>query len=139
MSAYPTVVLVNHEGVVISPELTRLDDAEDGSWRFGYMGGEITDSDAHNIRKMCEDDSYSLELYDRDKHSWQILRGTALYQASLEFWVEFGDGYPLDFIMSTYPEFPENPTDVEKNIRKLCNTLNSIVLKLDRSHMARDM
>ena len=135
MTAYQTVVLVNHEGVVISPELTRLDDAEDGSWRFGYMGGEIADSDAHNIRKMCEDDSYSLEPYDRDEHSWQILRGSALYQASIEFWVEFD--YPLDFIMSTYPEFPENPTEVEKNIRKLCNTLNSIVLKLDRAHMAR--
>ena len=137
MTAYPTVVLVNHEGVVISPELTRLDDAEDGSWRFGYMGGEITDSDAHNIREMCEDDSYSLELYDRDKHTWQILRGSALYQAGIEFSVEF-DNYPLNFIMSSFPEFPENPTEVEKNIRKLCNTLNSIVLKLDRAHMARD-
>lgn len=136
MTAYPTVVLVNHEGVVISPELTRLDDAEDGSWRFGYMGAEITDSDAYNIREMCEDDSYSLEFYDRDKHSWQILRGSALYQAGIEFSVEFG-GYPLDFIMESYPEFPENPTEVEKNIRKLCNTLNSIVLKLDRAHMAR--
>lgn len=136
MTAYPTVVLVNHEGVVVSPKLTRLDDAEDGSWRFGYMGGEITDSDAYNIRKMCEDDSYSLEPYDRDKHTWQILRGSALYQASLEFWVEFG--YPLDFIMSTYPEFPENPTEVESNIRKLCNNLNSIVRKLDRAHMARE-
>ena len=137
MSAYPTVVLVNHEGVVISPELLRLDDAEDGSWRFGYMGGEITDSDAHNIREMCEDDSYSLELYDRDKHTWQILRGSALYQAGIEFSVEF-DSYPLYFIMNSYPEFPENPTEVEKNIRRLCNTLNSIVLKLDRAHMARD-
>ena len=137
MSAYPTVVLVNHEGTVISPELTRLDDAEDGSWRFGYMGGEITDSDAHNIREMCEDYSYSLEPYDRDKHSWQVLRGSALYQAGIEFWVEF-DNYPLSFIMSSFPEFPENPTEVEKNIRRLCNTLNSIVLKLDRAHMARD-
>lgn len=138
MSAYPTVVLVNHEGVVISPELTRLDDAEDGSWRFGYMGGEIDPDDSYNIREMCEDDSYSLEPYDRDKHSWQILRGSALYQASMEFSMEF-DVYPLGFIMSTYPEFPENPTEVEKNIRKLCNTSNSILLKLDRAHMARDV
>ena len=136
MSAYPTVVLVNHEGVVISPELTRLDDAEDGSWRFGYMGGEIDPDDSYNIREMCEDDSYSLEPYDRDKHSWQILRGSALYQASIEFSMEF-DVYPLGFIMSTYPEFPENPNELEKNIRKLCNTLNSILLKLDRAHMAR--
>ena len=137
MTAYQTVVLVNHEGVVISPKLTRLDDAEDGSWRFGYMGGEITDSDAHNIREMCEDDSYSLKPYDRDEHSWQILRGSALYQAGIEFSVEF-DGYPLDFIMSSFPELPENPNELEKNIRKLCNTLNSIVLKLDRAHMARE-
>ena len=137
MTAYPTVVLVNHEGVVISPELTRLDDAEDGSWSFGYMGGEITPADSYNIREMCEDYSYSLEPYDRDKHSWQILRGSALYQAGIALSVEF-HGYPLDFIMSTYPEFPENPTEVEKNIRKLCNTLNSVVLKLDRAHMARE-
>ena len=136
MTAYPTVVLVNHEGVVISPELTRLDDAEDGSWRFGYMGGEIADIDAHNIRKMCEDDSYSLEPYDRDKHSWQILRGTALYEAGLHTLVDI-EGYPLDFIMASYPEFPDNPTEVESNIRKLCNSLNSVVLKLDRAHMAR--
>lgn len=136
MTAYPTVVLVNHEGVVISPELTRLDDAEDGSWRFGYMGGEIDPDDSYNIREMCEDDSYSLELYDRDKHSWQVLRGSALYQAGIEFSVEF-EGYKPEFNTSTYPEFPENPTELEKNIRKLCNTLNSIVLKLDRAHMAR--
>ena len=50
MTAYPTVVLVNHEGVVISPELTRLDDAEDGSWRFGYMGGEIDPDDSSRTR-----------------------------------------------------------------------------------------
>ena len=136
MTAYPTVVLVNHEGVVISPKLTRLDDAEDGSWRFGYMGGEITSADSRFIKERCENGGYSLEPYDRDKHSWQVLRGSALYQASLEFWVEFD--YPLDFIMSTYPEFPENPTEMEKNIRKLCNTLNSIVLKLDRAHMAHE-
>lgn len=138
MSAYPTVVLANHEGVVISPELTRLDDAEDGSWRFGYMGGEITPADSYNIREMCEDYSYSLEPYDRDKHSWQIIRGSALYQASMEFSMEF-DVYPLGFIMESYPEFPENPNELEKNIRKLCNTLNSILLKLDRAHMARDV
>ena len=137
MTAYQTVVLVNHEGVVLSPELTRLDDAEDGSWRFGYMGGEITDSDAYNIREMCEDGSYSLETYDRDKHSWQVLRGSALYEASIELSVEF-DGYPLDFIMESYPEFPENPTEVESNLRRLCNNLNSIVRKLDRAHMARE-
>ena len=137
MTTYPTVVLVNHEGVVLSPELTRLDDAEDGSWRFGYMGGEITDSDAYNIREMCEDGSYSLETYDRDKHSWQVLRGSALYEASIELSVEF-DGYPLYFIMDSYPEFPENPTEVESNLRRLCNNLNSIVRKLDRAHMARE-
>ena len=136
MTAYPTVVLVNHEGVVISPELTRLDDAEDGSWRFGYMGGETSPADSWIIKERCENGGYSLEPYDRDKHTWQVLRGSALYQASLEFWVEFD--YPLDFIMSTYPEFPENPTEMEKNIRKLCNTLNSIVLKLDRAHMAHE-
>lgn len=138
MTAYPTVVLVNHEGVVISPELTRLDDAEDGSWRFGYMGAEISPADSWIIKERCENGGYSLEPYDRDKHSWQILRGSALYQANIELWVEF-DGYPLDFIMASYPEFTENPNEVEKNIRKLCNTLNSIVLKLDRAHMARDM
>lgn len=137
MTAYPTVVLVNHEGVVISPELTRLDDAEDGSWRFGYMGAEISPADSWIIKERCENGGYSLEPYDRDKHSWQILRGSALYQAGIEFWAEF-DGYPLDFIMASYPEFPENPTEVERNIRRLCNTLNSIVLKLDRAHMARD-
>ena len=137
MTAYPTVVLVNHEGVVISPELLRLDDAEDGSWRFGYMGGEISPADSWIIKERCENGGYSLEPYDRDEHSWQILRGSALYQAGIEFWVEF-DNYPLNFIMSSFPEFPENPTEVEKNIRKLCNTLNSIVLKLDRAHMARD-
>lgn len=137
MSAYPTVVLVNHEGVVISPELTRLDDAEDGSWRFGYMGGEITPADSWIIKERCENGGYSLELYDRDKHSWQILRGTALYEAGLHTLVDI-EGYPLDFIMASYPEFPENPTEVEKNIRKLCNNLNSIVLKLDRAHMARE-
>ena len=137
MTAYPTVVLVNHEGVVISPELTRLDDAEDGSWRFGYMGGEISPADSWIIKERCENGGYSLEPYDRDKHSWQVLRGSALYQAGIEFSVEF-DNYPLNFIMSSFPEFPENPTEVEKNIRKLCNTLNSIVLKLDRAHMARD-
>lgn len=135
MTAYPTVVLVNHEGVVISPKLTRLDDAEDGSWRFGYMGGETSPADSWIIKERCENGGYSLEPYDHDKHTWQVLRGSALYQASLEFWVEFD--YPLDFIMSTYPEFPENPTEMEKNIRRLCNTLNSIVLKLDRAHMAR--
>ena len=137
MTAYQTVVLVNHEGVVISPELLRLDDAEDGSWRFGYMGGEISPADSRTIKERCENGGYSLEPYDRDKHSWQVLRGSALYQAGIEFWVEF-DNYPLNFIMSSFPEFPENPTEVEKNIRKLCNTLNSIVLKLDRAHMARD-
>ena len=137
MTAYPTVVLVNHEGVVISPKLTRLDDAEDGSWRFGYMGGEISPADSWIIKERCENGGYSLEPYDRDKHSWQVLRGSALYQAGIEFWVEF-DNYPLNFIMSSFPEFPENPTEVEKNIRKLCNTLNSIVLKLDRAHMARE-
>ena len=140
MTAYPTVVLVNHEGVVISPELTRLDDAEDGSWRFGYMGGEITDSAAHNIKELCRSGGYSLEPYDRDKHSWQVLRGSALYQAGIELLVEF-DSYPLYFIMNSYPEFPEfpeDPTEVESNIRKLCNNLNSIVLKLDRAHMTRD-
>ena len=137
MSAYPTVVLVNHEGVVISPELTRLDDAEDGSWRFGYMGGEISPADSWIIKERCENGGYSLEPYDRDKHSWQILRGSALYQAGIEFSVEF-DYYPLDFIMSSFPEFPENPNELERNIRKLCNTLNSIVLKLDRAHMARE-
>lgn len=136
MTAYPTVVLVNHEGVVISPELTRLDDAEDGSWRFGYMGGEISPADSWIIKERCENGGYSLEPYDRDKHSWQVLRGSALYQATIELWVEF-DGYPLDFSMNSYPEFPENPNELEKNIRKLCNTLNSIVLKLDRAHMAR--
>lgn len=136
MTAHKSVVFVNHEGVVISPELTRLDDAEDGSWRFGYMGGEIAPKDSQVIKELCEDGDYSLEPYDRDEHSWQILRGSALYQASLEFWVEFG--YPLDFIMSTYPEFPENPTEMERGLRKLCNTLNSIVLKLDRAHMVRD-
>ena len=137
MTAYPTVVLVNHEGVVISPKLTRLDDAEDGSWRFGYMGGEISPADSWIIKERCENGGYSLEPYDRDKHSWQVLRGSALYQAGIEFWVEF-DNYPLNFIMSSFPEFPENPTEVESNIRKLCNNLNSIVLKLDRAHMARD-
>ena len=137
MTAYPTVVLVNHEGIVISPELLRLDDAEDGSWRFGYMGGEISPADSWIIKERCENGGYSLEPYDRDKHSWQVLRGSALYQAGIEFWVEF-DNYPLNFIMSSFPEFPENPTEVEKNIRKLCNTLNSIVLKLDRAHMARE-
>lgn len=138
MTAYPTVVLVNHEGVVISPELARLDDAEDGSWRFGYMGGEISPADSWIIKERCENGGYSLELYDRDKHSWQVLRGSALYQAGIELSVEF-DGYPLDFTMNSYPEFPENPTEVERNIRKLCNTLNSIVLKLDRAHMAREV
>ena len=137
MTAYPTVVLVNHEGVVLSPELTRLDDAEDGSWRFGYMGGEISDSDAYNIREMREDGSYSLEPYDRDKHSWQVLRGSALYEANIELLVEFDD-YPLYFIMDSYPEFPENPTEVERKIRKLSNNLNSIVRKLDRAHTARE-
>ena len=137
MTAYPTVVLVNHEGVVLSPELTRLDDAEDGSWRFGYMGGEINSADSHFIKMLCKKGGYSLEPYDRDKHSWQVLRGSALYEASIELSVEF-DGYPLDFIMESYPEFPENPTEVEKNIRRLCNNLNSIVRKLDRAHMARE-
>ena len=136
MSAYPTVVLVNHEGVVISPELTRLDDAEDGSWRFGYMGGEIDPDDSQFIKELCENGGYSLEPYDRDKHSWQVLRGSALCQANIELWVEF-DGYPLDFSMNSYQWLPENPTEAEKKIRRLCNTLNSIVLKLDRAHMAR--
>ena len=136
MSAYPTVVLVNHEGVVISPELTRLDDAEDGSWRFGYMGGEISPADSWIIKERCENGGYSLGPYDRDKHSWQVLRGSALCQANIELWVEF-DGYPLDFSINSYQEFPENPTELEKKIRRLCNTLNSIVLKLDRAHMAR--
>ena len=136
MTAYPTVVLVNHEGVVISPELTRLDDAEDGSWRFGYMGGEITSADSHFIKMLCENGDYSLEPYDRDKHSWQVLRGSALYEANIELLVEF-DSYPLYFIMNSYPEFPENPTEVERKVRKLSNNLNSIVRKLDRAHMAR--
>lgn len=137
MTAHKSVVLVNYEGVVVSPELIRLDDAEDGSWRFGYMGGEISDSDADNIRELCEDDSYSLEPYDRDKHSWQVLRGLALYEAGLHIMVDIRS-YALDFIMDSYPEFPENPTEVEKEIRKLCNDLNSVVLKLDRAHMARE-
>ena len=136
MTAYPTVVLVNHEGVVISPKLTRLDDAEDGSWRFGYMGGETSPADSWIIKERCENGGYSLEPYDRDKHTWQVLRGSALYQASIELSMEFD--YPLDFIMSTYPEFPENPTEVERKVRKLSNNLNSIVRKLDRAHMAHE-
>lgn len=136
MTAYPTVVLVNHEGVVISPELTRLDDAEDGSWRFGYMGGEIAPEDSQVIKELCEDGGYSLEPYDRDKHSWQIIRGSALYEACLLDEVAV-DGYPFDFIRASYPEFPENPTEVERKVRKLSNNLNSIVRKLDRAHMAR--
>ena len=137
MTAYPTVVLVNHEGVVLSPELTRLDDAEDGSWRFGYMGGEIAAADSQFIKELCRGGGYALEPYDRDKHSWQVLRGSALYQAVIELSVEF-DGYPLYFVMDSYPEFPENPTEVESNLRRLCNNLNSIVRKLDRAHMARE-
>ena len=137
MTAYQTVVLVNHEGVVISPELTRLDDAEDGSWRFGYMGGEITPADSRFIKELCRSGGYALEPYDHDKHSWQILRGSALYQASIELSMEF-DSYPLYFIMNSYPEFPENPTEVERKVRKLSNNLNSIVRKLDRAHMAHE-
>ena len=137
MTAYPTVVLVNHEGVVLSPELTRLDDAEGGSWRFGYMGGEITAADSKSIKELCRSGGYALEPYDRAKHSWQVLRGSALYEAAIELLVGF-DGYPLYFIMESYPEFPEKPTEVERNIRKLCNTLNSAVRKLDRAHMARE-
>ena len=137
MTAYPTVVLVNHEGVVLSPELTRLDDAEDGSWRFGYMGGEIDSADSHFIKMLCKNGGYSLETYDRDKHSWQVLRGSALYEASIELSVEF-DSCPLYFIMNSYPEFPENPTEVERKVRKLSNNLNSIVRKLDRAHMAHE-
>ena len=137
MTAYPTVVLVNHGGVVISPELTRLDDAEDGSWRFGYMGGEIAAAGSRFIKELCRSGGYALEPYDRDKHSWQVLRGSALYEANIELLVEF-DSYPLYFIMNSYPEFPENPTEVERKVRKLSNNLNSIVRKLDRAHMARE-